>query len=167
MKSNNDRKIGNLTTQMTVFITGGTIREKAIAHLIDIYGEDFDPTDEDAIQEMIKSLQGYGNAAGGIPTRVNRVGLQDSFAGTVGEGQNVMQGEGAAVQEQAMQPAQNLQGITTPQRQAMQQDPYQILRGRPIPTLQQTLTNEQIKSLAESYNKRIYEEIKNANLLPW
>ena len=33
----------------------------------------------------------------------------------------------------------------------------------PIPVLEQTLTNEQIKSLAESYNKRIYEEIKNAN----
>ncbi len=40
-----------------------------------------------------------GNAEGGIPTRVNRVGLQESFPGTVGEGQNVMQGEGAAVME--------------------------------------------------------------------
>ena len=31
------------------------------------------------------------------------------------------------------------------------------------PELEQTLSNEQIKSLSESYNKRIYEEIKNAN----
>ena len=33
----------------------------------------------------------------------------------------------------------------------------------PKPNLEQTLTNEQIQSLSESYNKRIYEEIKNAN----
>jgi hypothetical protein len=151
-----NRKIGNLTTQMTVFITGGTIREKAIAHLIDIYGEDFDPTDEDAIQEMIKSLQGYGNAAGGIPTRVNRVGLQDSFAGTVGEGQNVMQGEGAAVQEQAMQPpVQTEQGLTTQQTQAIQQDPYQILRQRLPPEIPDDI----VRLIA--YNKEAFQDFAN------
>jgi len=32
----------------------------------------------------------------------------------------------------------------------------------PKPDLEQTLSNEQIKSLAESYNKKIYEEIKNS-----
>jgi len=150
-----DRKIGNLTTQMKVFISGGTIREKAIANLIDLYGEDFDPTDEEAIQEMIKSIQGYGNAAGGMPNRVNRVGLQDSFAGTVGEGQNVMQGEGAAVQEQEMQPAQNLQGITTPQRQAMQQDPYQILRKRLPPEI----PDQVVRLIA--YNKEAFQDFAN------
>jgi len=31
------------------------------------------------------------------------------------------------------------------------------------PRIEQVLSNEQIKSLAESYNRRIYEEIKNAN----
>ena len=33
----------------------------------------------------------------------------------------------------------------------------------PKPELEQTLTNEQIQSLSESYNKRVYEEIKNVN----
>ena len=33
----------------------------------------------------------------------------------------------------------------------------------PKPELEQTLTNQQIQSLSESYNKRVYEEIKNAN----
>ena len=90
-----------------------------------------------------------GSAQGG------RVGFQDSFAGTVGEGQNVMQGEGAAVQEQAMQPAQNLQGITTPQRQAMQQDPYQILRGRLPPEI----TDDVVRLIA--YNKEAFQDFAN------
>ena len=31
------------------------------------------------------------------------------------------------------------------------------------PTIKQTLSNSQIKSLADSYNRKIYKEIKNSN----
>ena len=34
---------------------------------------------------------------------------------------------------------------------------------KPIPSYRQEYTNQQLKSLSESYNRRIYEEIKNAN----
>jgi hypothetical protein len=100
--------------------------------------------------DEIKKLYGYGgNAAGGTPNRVNRVGLQESFPGTVGEGQNVMQGEGAAVMEQ------NMQGMTTGQNQAMTQDPYQILRRRLPPEV----SDDVVRLIA--YNKEAFQDFAN------
>jgi len=59
-----------------------------------------------------------------------RVGFQNSFAGTVGEGQNVLQGEGAAVQEEIFTPTTD---ITPPEIMSQGQDssvqmPYQEFR---------------------------------------
>jgi hypothetical protein len=59
-----------------------------------------------------------------------RVGFQNSFAGTVGEGQNVLQGEGAAVQEEILTPTTD---ITPPEIMSQGQDssvqmPYEEFR---------------------------------------
>ncbi len=81
--------------------------------------------------------------------------FKNSFAGTVGEGQNVMQGEGSAVMEQTMQPAQNMQGMTTEQNQAMTQDPYQILRRRLPPEV----SDDVVRLIA--YNKEAFQDFAN------
>ena len=67
-----------------------------------------------------------------------------------------MQGEGAAVQEQAMQPpVRTEQGLTTQQAQAIQQDPYQILRGRLPPEI----TDDVVRLIA--YNKEAFQDFAN------
>ena len=100
----------------------------------------FEPSDED-VKEHLKK-HGYYSQGG-------RVGLQESFPGTVGEGQNVMQGEGAAVMEQ------NMQGMTTGQNQAMTQDPYQILRRRLPPEV----SDDVVRLIA--YNKEAFQDFAN------
>jgi len=52
-------------------------------------------------------------------------------------------------------PAQNLQGITTEQRQAIQQDPYQILRGRLPPEIPDDI----VRLIA--YNKEAFQDFAN------
>jgi hypothetical protein len=106
--------------------------------------EDADALDlRERWREAEKKLTRISGAEGG------RVGLQESFPGTVGEGQNVMQGEGAAVMEQ------NMQGMTTGQNQAMTQDPYQILRRRLPPEV----SDDVVRLIA--YNKEAFQDFAN------
>ena len=100
--------------------------------------------DKDTMTDKWREITGQtGNAAGGIPTRVNRVGLQESFPGTAGDAQQVMQ------------PEQNKQGMTTEQDQAMTQDPYQILRSRLPPEV----SDDVVKLIA--YNKEAFQDFAN------
>ena len=62
------QQIGDLNTQMKVFISGGTIREKAIELLMKGDNPSL-ATDEESIQEMIGILQGYSMKEGG---RINK-----------------------------------------------------------------------------------------------
>jgi len=100
--------------------------------------------DKETMTERWREITGQtGDAAGGIPTRVNRVGLQESFPGTAGDAQQVMQ------------PAQNMQGMTTGQNQAMTQDPYQILRRRLPPEV----SDDVVRLIA--YNKEAFQDFAN------
>ena len=101
-------EIGRLNQAMRVYLPGGTVRSQAISNLIaqgKIDGESPDLGDEELIQAMIRTIQGY--ASGG---RVNRQ------MGTPMMGEQPMQPE-TQMSEQPMQP----EG---------QQDPYQYLRTR-------------------------------------
>ena len=105
------------------------------------------PTEED-LQEIMQWLE-PGNAAGGTPNRVNRVGYQEGVGPNImGEGQNVMQGEGAAVMEQGMQPP-------VQEGPPGQQDPYQILRQR----LPAEVPDEVVRLIA--YNKEAFQDFAN------
>jgi len=81
-----------------------------------------------------------------------RVGLQDSYEGTVGTAENA---QNVMMNEQAVQPAQNMQGMTTAQNQAMTQDPYQILRRRLPPEV----SDDVVKLIA--YNKEAFQDFAN------
>jgi len=87
-----------------------------------------------------------GGAQGG------RVGLQDSYEGTVGDAQQMMQ---PAQNMQAMQPAQNMQGMTTTQNQAMTEDSYQLLRRRLPPEV----SDDVVRLIA--YNKEAFQDFSN------
>ena len=96
------------------------------------------PTDiktiTDIIQEQAVADVAGTTAAASVLIQQNakggRVGFQNSFAGTVGEGQNVLQGEGAAVQEEILTPTTD---ITPPEIMSQGQDssvqmPYEEFR---------------------------------------
>jgi len=100
-------QIGRLNQAMRVYLPGGTVRSQAIANLIaqgKIDGESADLGDEELIQAMIRTIQGY--ASGG---RVDRQ------MGTPMMG------------EQPTQPETQMAGQPGQQEQT---DPYQYLRQR-------------------------------------
>jgi hypothetical protein len=127
-------KIGDLTQQMKVFISGGSIRERAILALIKLHGDEFDPKDEDAIQDMIESFQGY-KAEGG---RINK---------QMGGGFDMAQAPQAVSQEASM--------MQPEQVQQPQKDPYMILREKLPPEI----PNEVVQLIA--YNKEAFEDFAN------
>jgi len=104
--------------------------------------------DEEALTDLYYQITGGGNAAGGMPNRVNRVGLQESFPGTVGEGAAVMEQNMDA--QQMMQSTQNMDA-----QQAVTQDPYQILRRRLPPEV----SDDVVKLIA--YNKEAFQDFAN------
>ena len=128
------QQIGDLNTQMTVFISGGTIREKAIELLMKGDNPSL-ATDEESIQEMIGILQGYSMKEGG---RINKQ----------------MGGGFDMAQEQPMQAAQTM----APGPEMMQpqgQDPFQILRAR----LPREISDEVVSLIA--YNKKAFADFAN------
>ena len=144
--------ISELEEQKLLIFSGFETEAKIRAQIADDFYEANGtyPSKDYVDKQLEKRKQALeGNAAGGMPNRVNRVGLQESFPGTVGEGQNVMQGEGAAVMEQ------NMQGMTTGQNQAMTQDPYQILRRRLPPEV----SDDVVRLIA--YNKEAFQDFAN------
>ena len=128
------QQIGDLNTQMKVFISGGTIREKAIELLMKGDNPSL-ATDEESIQEMIGILQGYSMKEGG---RINKQ----------------MGGGFDMAQEQPMQAAQTM----APGPEMMQpqgQDPFTILRSR----LPQEISDEVVSLIA--YNKKAFADFAN------
>lgn len=128
------QQIGDLNTQMKVFISGGTIREKAIELLMKGDNPSL-ATDEESIQEMIGILQGYSMKEGG---RINKQ----------------MGGGFDMAQEQPMQAAQTM----APGPEMMQpqgQDPFQILRAR----LPREISDEVVSLIA--YNKKAFADFAN------
>ena len=128
------QQIGDLNTQMKVFISGGTIREKAIELLMKGDNPSL-ATDEESIQEMIGILQGYSMKEGG---RINKQ----------------MGGGFDMAQEQPMQAAQTM----APGPEMMQpqgQDPFQILRSR----LPREISDEVVSLIA--YNKKAFADFAN------
>ena len=128
------QQIGDLNTQMKVFISGGTIREKAIELLMKGDNPSL-ATDEESIQEMIGILQGYSMKEGG---RINKQ----------------MGGGFDMAQEQPMQAAQTM----APGPEMMQpqgQDPFTILRSR----LPREISDEVVSLIA--YNKKAFADFAN------
>ena len=128
------QQIGDLNTQMKVFISGGTIREKAIELLMKGDNPSL-ATDEESIQEMIGILQGYSMKEGG---RINKQ----------------MGGGFDMAQEQPMQATQTM----APGPEMMQpqgQDPFTILRSR----LPQEISDEVVSLIA--YNKKAFADFAN------
>ena len=128
------QQIGDLNTQMKVFISGGTIREKAIELLMKGDNPSL-ATDEESIQEMIGILQGYSMKEGG---RINKQ----------------MGGGFDMAQEQPMQAPQTM----APGPEMMQpqgQDPFTILRSR----LPQEISDEVVSLIA--YNKKAFADFAN------
>ena len=128
------QQIGDLNTQLKVFISGGSVREKAIELLMKGDNPSL-ATDEESIQEMIAILQGYSMKEGG---RINKQ----------------MGGGFDMAQEQPMQAAQTM----APGPEMMQpqgQDPFTILRSR----LPQEISDEVVSLIA--YNKKAFADFAN------
>ena len=128
------QQIGDLNTQLKVFISGGSVREKAIELLMKGDNPSL-ATDEESIQEMIGILQGYSMKEGG---RINKQ----------------MGGGFDMAQEQPMQAAQTM----APGPEMMQpqgQDPFTILRSR----LPQEISDEVVSLIA--YNKKAFADFAN------
>ena len=128
-------QIGDLNQQMRVFISGDSVRQQAIDALLSTAkaaGDDPDLSEE-AIQDMIKIIQGY--ADGG---RINK---------QMGGGMNMGQ-------EQPMQAAPTM----APGPEMMQpqgQDPFTILRTR----LPREISDEVVSLIA--YNKKAFADFAN------
>ena len=139
-----DLQIADWRMRRRAYISGGSLRQQALSIF---YGDTMkgkaggQPTEED-LQEIMQWLE-PGNAAGGTPNRVNRVGYQE------GVGPNIMD-QGAPVVDQGatIQPA-------AVQQQPEQQDPYQILRQR----LPADVPDEVVKLIA--YNKEAFQDFAN------
>jgi hypothetical protein len=128
------QQIGDLNTQLKVFISGGSVREKAIELLMKGDNPSL-ATDEESIQEMIAILQGYSMKEGG---RINKQ----------------MGGGFDMAQEQPMQATQTM----APGPEMMQpqgQDPFTILRSR----LPQEISDEVVSLIA--YNKKAFADFAN------
>jgi len=116
-------QIGRLNQAMRVYLPGGTVRSQAIANLIaqgKIDGESPDLSDEELIQAMIKTIQGY--ASGG---RVDRQ------IGTPMMGEQPMQQEAQMIEQPMQQENQMVQQVG----QQEEQDPYKYLRDRLPPEI--------------------------------
>jgi len=130
------RQISDLNVQMQVYISGGTLRDRARQHIIavaKITGEepDFSP---ESIDEAIKIVQGH--ADGG---RINK---------QMGGGFDMAQAPQAVSQEpQMMQPEQV--------QMQPQKDAYMILREKLPPEI----PNEVVQLIA--YNKEAFEDFAN------
>ena len=133
-------QIGDLNQQMRVFISGDSVRQQAIDALLSTAkaaGDDPDLSEE-AIQDMIKIIQGY--ADGG---RINK---------QMGGGMDMGQ-------EQPMQAAQTMapgpEMMPQGGGQDMGGDPFQILRAR----LPQEISDEVVSLIA--YNKKAFADFAN------
>jgi len=118
-----EAQIGRLNQAMRVYLPGGTVRSQAIANLIaqgKIDGESPDLSDEELIQAMIKTIQGY--ASGG---RVDRQ------IGTPMMGEQPMQQEAQMIEQPMQQENQMVQQVG----QQEEQDPYKYLRDRLPPEI--------------------------------
>ena len=138
--------ISELEEQKLLIFSGFETEAKIRAQIADDFYEANGtyPSKDYVDNQLEKRKQALeGNAAGGMPNRVNRVGLQESFPGTAGDAQQVMQ------------PTQNMQGMTTGQDQAMTQDPYQILRRRLPPEV----SDDVVRLIA--YNKEAFQDFAN------
>ena len=134
-------EIGRLNQAMRVYLPGGTVRSQAIANLIaqgKIDGESPDLSDEELIQAMIKTIQGY--ADGG---RVNRQ------MGTPMMGEQPMQQEAQMVEQPMQQENQMAQAAV---QQEGQEDPYKYLRDRLPPEIP-----DQVVQLI-AYNKEAFND---------
>ena len=133
------RQISDLNIQMKVFISGGTIREKAIELLLNGPNPSL-ASDPESIEEMIQTIQGTGMKEGG---RINKA---------MGGGMDMGQ-------EQPMQAAQTMAPGTEmmPQggEQATGEDPFQILRAR----LPREIPDDVVSLIA--YNQKAFADFAN------
>ena len=126
-----NKQIGDLNQRMRVFISGDTVRQQAIAHLVAIGKAQGDEPDlsEESIAEMMKIIQGYKDGG--------RISKQ-------------MGGGFDMASEQPVQPQIQPQGGG-----GMGEDPFQILRKRLPPEI-----SDEVVSLI-AYNKAAFQDFAN------
>ena len=130
-------QIGDLNQQMKVFISGASIRERAIELLLKGDNPSM-ASDEDSIQEMIKIIQGYKEGG-----RINK-----AMGGGMDMGQEQVM---PAAQTMAPGPEMMPQGGG----QDMGGDPFQILRAR----LPREIPDDVVSLIA--YNKKAFADFAN------
>ena len=130
-------QIGDLNQQMKVFISGASIRERAI-ELLSKGDNPSMASDEDSIQEMIKIIQGYKEGG-----RINKA---------MGGGMDMGQ-------EQVMPAAETMAPGTEMMPQGGEQttgeDPFQILRAR----LPREIPDDVVSLIA--YNQKAFADFAN------
>jgi len=133
------RQISDLNIQMKVFISGGTIREKAIELLLNGPNPSL-ASDPESIEEMIQTIQGTGMKEGG---RINK-----AMGGGMDMGQEQVM---PAAETMAPGPEMMPQGGG----QDMGEDPFQILRAR----LPREIPDDVVSLIA--YNKKAFADFAN------
>jgi len=134
------REIGDLNVQMQVYISGGTLRDRARNHIIAVAKISGDEPDfsQESIDAAIKIVQGY--AEGG---RINK-----QMGGGMDMGQEQVM---PAAQTMAPGPEMMPQGGG----QDMGEDPFQILRAR----LPREIPDDVVSLIA--YNKKAFADFAN------
>jgi hypothetical protein len=130
-------QIGDLNQQMKVFISGASIRERAIELLLKGDNPSM-ASDEESIQEMIKIIQGYKEGG-----RINK-----AIGGGMDMGQEQVM---PAAETTAPGPEMMPQGGG----QDMGEDPFQILRAR----LPREIPDDVVSLIA--YNKKAFADFAN------
>jgi hypothetical protein len=130
-------QIGDLNQQMKVFISGASIRERAIELLLKGDNPSM-ASDEESIQEMIKIIQGYKEGG-----RINK-----AMGGGMDMGQEQVM---PATQTTAPGPEMMPQGGG----QATGEDPFQILRAR----LPREIPDDVVSLIA--YNQKAFADFAN------
>ena len=130
-------QIGDLNQQMKVFISGSSIRERAIELLLKGDNPSM-ASDEESIQEMIKIIQGYKEGG-----RINK-----AMGGGIDMGQEQVM---PAAETTAPGPEMMPQGGG----QATGEDPFQILRAR----LPREIPDDVVSLIA--YNQKAFADFAN------
>jgi len=157
------RQISDLNIQMKVFISGGTIREKAIELLLNGPNPSL-ASDPESIEEMIQTIQGTGMKEGGRINKAMGGGMdmgqeqvmpaaETMAPGTEVPDEVIKNITGMIPTETPQVPDEVIKNITGLQPQG--EDPFQILRAR----LPREIPDDVVSLIA--YNKKAFADFAN------